>query len=358
MHRIVFNLCEVFWQSRAASASGLSIWILLKEVPYWASWTWQVVYLKNRFGFVKVAIQAGAAVVPCFCFGQVWPTTSIIWLLPGQDFTCNLRDGSETCSSVLNENWDSSCWAPQGSVHFLLILKLLDLALSRWFYVTLSLLDVVVQTNTYRWWKPSGKWYNQMSRKLGFTPLVFWGRFGYNIQFLAVDLCVWAMNLQMRLLVTISLFRAKLVTQWDIDVSTCWLLTRKARLEFSAQLELCNSRLRVPAMHTSACSRQWTEKIEFSILNCFQEISVSMLETSIEIETSGFRMSIVCCEWPSYYCLQRASAIPGAHVFCSWQANQCYQKSKSNEWRGKTARSVRGELLALSLNFLRYWESS
>ncbi|CAK9200099.1 unnamed protein product [Sphagnum troendelagicum] len=68
----------------------------------------EVVYLKNRFGFVKVAIQAGAAVVPCFCFGQ---------------------------------------------------------------------------TNTYRWWKPSGKWYNQMSRKLGFTPLVFWGRFGGPVPF-------------------------------------------------------------------------------------------------------------------------------------------------------------------------------
>jgi hypothetical protein len=49
---------------------------------------------------------------------------------------------------------------------------------------------VVVQTNIYHWWKPSGKWYNQMSRKLGFTPLVFWGRFGYNIQFPAIDLCI------------------------------------------------------------------------------------------------------------------------------------------------------------------------
>jgi hypothetical protein len=46
------------------------------------------------------------------------------------------------------------------------------------------------QTNIYHWWKPSGKWYNQMSRKLGFTPLVFWGRFGYNIQFPAIDLCI------------------------------------------------------------------------------------------------------------------------------------------------------------------------
>ncbi len=148
-----------------------------------------------------------------------------------------------------------------------------------------------------------------------------------------------------------TLFRAKLVTHWDIDMSTCWLLTRKARLEFIDQLELCNSRLRVPAMHTSACSRQWTEKMEFSILNCFQEIPVSMLETSIEIETSGFRMSMVCSEWPSYYCLQRASAIPEAHVFCSWQANQCYQKSKSNKWRGMTACCVRRRVACFEFKF-------
>ncbi len=146
-----------------------------------------------------------------------------------------------------------------------------------------------------------------------------------------------------------TLFRAKLVTHWDIDMSTCWLLTRKARLEFSDQLELCNSRLRVPAMHTSACSWQWTEKIEFSILNCFQEIPVSMLETSIEI--SGFRMSMVCWEWPSYYWVQRASAIPEAHVFCSWQANQCYQKSKSNEWRGKTTCCVSRKVACCEFKF-------
>lgn len=57
-------------------------------------------------------------------------------------------------------------------------------------FLLLCLLHVVVQTNIYHWWKPSGKWYNQMSRKLGFTPLVFWGRFGYNIQFPAIDLCI------------------------------------------------------------------------------------------------------------------------------------------------------------------------
>lgn len=43
----------------------------------------------------------------------------------------------------------------------------------------IQLSNVIVQTNIYHWWKPSGEWYNQMSRKIRFTPLVFWGRFGY-----------------------------------------------------------------------------------------------------------------------------------------------------------------------------------
>eukprot|EP00850_Spirogloea_muscicola_P010383 SM000061S19210 [mRNA] locus=s61:94751:96513:- [translate_table: standard] len=63
----------------------------------------EVVFLKQRLGFVKLAMQAGAPLVPCFCFGQ---------------------------------------------------------------------------TGTYRWWRPSGTWYNQLSRQIGFAPMAFWGMFG------------------------------------------------------------------------------------------------------------------------------------------------------------------------------------
>ena len=36
-----------------------------------------------------------------------------------------------------------------------------------------------VQINSYKWWKPTGQWYSKLSRAIGFTPLVFWGRYGY-----------------------------------------------------------------------------------------------------------------------------------------------------------------------------------
>ncbi len=37
------------------------IWTLLKMAPaYWVSWNWQVIFLKNRYGFLQVEIEVAA----------------------------------------------------------------------------------------------------------------------------------------------------------------------------------------------------------------------------------------------------------------------------------------------------------
>jgi hypothetical protein len=34
---------------------------------------------------------------------------------------------------------------------------------------------VALQRETYYWWKPKGQWYEQLSKLLKFSPIVFWG---------------------------------------------------------------------------------------------------------------------------------------------------------------------------------------
>ncbi|CAM6096332.1 unnamed protein product [Calypogeia fissa] len=63
----------------------------------------ETIFLRNRFGFIRCAIEAGTPLVPVFCFGQ---------------------------------------------------------------------------SEVYHYMKPQGKWYTTLSRRLGFTPMLFWGMYG------------------------------------------------------------------------------------------------------------------------------------------------------------------------------------
>lgn len=63
----------------------------------------EVIFLKQRYGFVKVAMEAGSPLVPTFCFGQ---------------------------------------------------------------------------SDAYKWWRPTGRWYTQFSRTIGFSPMLYWGALG------------------------------------------------------------------------------------------------------------------------------------------------------------------------------------
>ncbi|KAG6500795.1 hypothetical protein ZIOFF_040650 [Zingiber officinale] len=102
----------------------------------------EVAFLKSRRGFVRISMEMGRPLVPVFAFGQVFISRDLKIML---------------------------IYLPQlsfGTPIFFLL-----------------------NSNIYQWWKPTRKSFVNIARALKFTPLIYWGRFGYQ-HFLAFSLII------------------------------------------------------------------------------------------------------------------------------------------------------------------------